>query len=61
MPSVGYCVEHLRLHLRGVFGAATFASQSAMYFFMKSMAFMSSVAPGPWWPGMTMEGFKAVI
>src|SRR6478735_1513291 len=47
IPSSGYCASTLALISAAVFDFATFASQSAMYFFIQSIARMSCVAAGP--------------
>ena len=61
MPRPGYCRSTFAFISTASLDRATLTSQSAMYFFMKSTAFMSCVAPGPSWPGITTAGFNAVI
>ncbi len=51
IPSPGYCLSTRDRISAGSFDAATFASQSAMYFFIHAIAAKSRVAPGPSWPG----------
>ena len=47
IPRPGYCLTTLARISPAFFDEATFAYQSAMYFFMNSMDAMFCVAPGP--------------